>query len=92
MLSLKEKERLVKEIASAEEYGIAEIRDLAAELFEEINDHQLAGAMWAMSWGDYGLAKDFIDLEAKVTKARELTPELRKVADRLWDRLNKVRG
>jgi hypothetical protein len=75
------------EIAAKFKWDIADLTDFCADVLEDANDHNAAAALRAMNVGEYGLARDFIQLEEDHVKAGELTPELNSLRGELLARL-----
>jgi hypothetical protein len=79
-----------QEIARAFDWDIGDIREFAGNVLEDANDHWTAHALWSMNAGDVDLACEFLQLEAQVETAGELTPELREQSNALLDRFKEL--
>jgi hypothetical protein len=84
------KKQKASEIAAAFKWDIADLTDFCADVLEDANDHNGAAALRAINVGEYGLARDFIQLEEDHVKAGELTPELNVRRGELLGRLRKA--
>lgn len=84
------KEIKPSEISRQLDYDIGAATDFAAELLEDVNDHNVSGALTALNVEDYDLACDFIKLEKDQAKAGSLTTELSRRRDALLERLEKA--
>ncbi len=82
--------KLVKpgQITAQHGWVVGDIRQFAALMFDDANDHQLALAMWSLLAGDPDLACDFIQLDKRHSEAGSLTPELSLERDELVKRLD----
>lgn len=81
-----------KDVAAQEKWDIGELTDFCANVLEDANDHNIAGALRALNAGGYELAKEFIDLESAHAEAGELTPELNEKRRELMERLDETEG
>jgi hypothetical protein len=71
-------------------YDIAAAADFAADLLEDVNDHNMAAALRAVNAGEYDLACEIIQIEKEHLEAGHLTTELRERRDALLDRLRQA--
>lgn len=72
------------------DFEIGAATDFAADLLEDVNDHNVAGALRALNAEDYDLACDFIRLERDQAKAGSLTSELSRRREELLERLEEA--
>lgn len=84
------KKPTASEIAAKFKWDIADLTDFCADVLEDANDHNGAATLRAINVGEYGLARDFIQLEEDHVKAGELTPELNAHRGELLRRLRKA--
>lgn len=83
----------VSKISMALDYDPGKVLDFAGDILEDVNDHNLAFAMWSLANGDYALAKDFIQLEEdQEAKGEGLTQEISDRRDQLMLRFDASRG
>jgi len=61
-----------------------------ADLLEDINEHNLSGALSALNVNDHDLATEFIKLDKQQADAGELTGPLRHWRNELLDNLKKA--
>jgi len=78
------------EVAGSLDHDIGEALEFCGRVLEEVNEHWAAHALWALNAGEVELAKKFLQLSDDVEKARELTPELRKVSEELLDEFREL--
>ena len=79
-----------EDVAKQFDWAIDDLTDFCANVLEDANDHNVAATLRAMNCGDYGLARDFIQLEEDQVKAGELTQELYARRNSLLDRLKRA--
>lgn len=77
-------------VAAQYDYDPGVIMDFAARILEEVNYHPQAAAVWALRVGNYDLAHDFLDLAEAHSRTGEMTPDLRAVSAKLYDRLKRL--
>jgi hypothetical protein len=64
--------------------------EFAADLLEDVNDHNLAAALRAVSEEEYDIACEFLQIEKEQRAAGHLTTELRAKRNALYDRLAEI--
>jgi hypothetical protein len=79
-------------VATQLKWDIGAATDFAANLLEDVNDHNIASALRALNAERYDLAKAFIDLEKDHAEAGELTPELGELRKELLKELEEAEG
>ena len=80
-----------KQVAAQFKWDSVEIADFCADALEDANDHNVAGALWALNVQEYDLACEFLHLEKDQNEAGELTPELSDRRAALMERLREAR-
>ena len=86
------KEITPKQVAKQFEWDINRTREFCALALEEANDHNLALAIWAVDAGDFGLAREFLEIEAEHLRAGYLTEEMNERRKALLERLRVARN
>lgn len=72
------------------EHDPYETLKFCAELLEDINEHNLSGALSALNVNDHDLAAEFVKLDKEQADAGELTGPLRHWRNELMDKLKKA--
>ncbi len=78
------------QVSAQIEHDIGAATDFAADLLEDVNDHNMASALRSVNVGEHDLACDFIRLEKDQEEAGSLTAALSRRRDELLERLKKA--
>lgn len=74
-------------VAEQINYETVTATDFAADLLEEVNEHNISAALRALLLGNYQLACDFIMLQRELDMAGGMTPKLKALSEALFGHL-----
>lgn len=79
------------QVSTQLKWNINKAIEFAGDLLEDVNSHNIAGALRAIDAELYDLACEFIQIEKEHRAAGHLTPELQNRRNALYERLWQAR-